>query len=266
MPEVGSFLKGDIAGLPTWAWGLVIVGGIGAAHFIPKFFGGGGTAQPTTVGADPCAGLTGQDLLNCQATAIQGTIGQGQPTIGNVPVIPPGMCALYDNNGNLIGWQQCPTTGGGGTGGGGTGGGGTGGGGGGGGGTNPPNFLTDFLLNGADIGPWVGGRVVNYAGYTFRLQPGPYGSLWGVFVGGPYSGKTALLNPRRAGSPQSNPSTDSTMQSPASYTTIPGWPSPQTSLAAIAARRGLSVERLLALNPHITNPALVYAGERVRIS
>lgn len=50
MPEGGEggsgikgFLSKDTAGLPNWAWLLVIAAGIGAAYIVPKFLAGKGT-------------------------------------------------------------------------------------------------------------------------------------------------------------------------------------------------------------------------------
>lgn len=75
MPENGiqGFLGKDTAGLPNWAWLLVVAGGIAAAYFVPKFLGGqspsatdqtatnAGTAQSNTNGiglaVDPTTGL-----------------------------------------------------------------------------------------------------------------------------------------------------------------------------------------------------------------
>ena len=37
------------------------------------------------------------------------------------------------------------------------------------------------------------------------------------------------------------------------------------TLGAIAAKFGTSVSNLMALNPHIKNPNLIYAGDTIRI-
>ncbi len=39
MAGVGGFLKADTAGLPNWAWLLVVAAGIAAATILPKYFG-----------------------------------------------------------------------------------------------------------------------------------------------------------------------------------------------------------------------------------
>lgn len=59
--NVGNFLKQSTAGLPNWAWILVVGAGIAAAYFVPKFLGSK-TSQPgVTSGAvptvDPATGL-----------------------------------------------------------------------------------------------------------------------------------------------------------------------------------------------------------------
>lgn len=60
--NVTNFLKQSTAGLPNWAWILVVGAGIAAAYFVPKFLGGKQTSQPgVTSGVvptvDPATGL-----------------------------------------------------------------------------------------------------------------------------------------------------------------------------------------------------------------
>lgn len=62
--NVGNFLKQSTAGLPNWAWILVVGAGIAAAYFVPKFLGTQtGQANSATSGTglglavDPTTGL-----------------------------------------------------------------------------------------------------------------------------------------------------------------------------------------------------------------
>lgn len=45
---IGGLLGKTTAGLPNWAWLLVIAGGIAAAIFVPKLFGGGSSTDQTS--------------------------------------------------------------------------------------------------------------------------------------------------------------------------------------------------------------------------
>lgn len=67
MAELPAFLEKETAGLPNWAWILVVGAGVGAAYVLPKFFGKpGNTAQTGTdsgstngigLAVDPTTGL-----------------------------------------------------------------------------------------------------------------------------------------------------------------------------------------------------------------
>lgn len=75
---VGGFLKGSTGPLPNWAWGLVIVGGVAVAYFIPKFFGRQGTGSQT-------AGNTGTSDQSGLGLAIDPTTGLPFAVEGLVP-------------------------------------------------------------------------------------------------------------------------------------------------------------------------------------
>ena len=44
-----EFLSKETAGLPNWAWGAVIVAGIGATYLVPRLFGKSGSTAATAV-------------------------------------------------------------------------------------------------------------------------------------------------------------------------------------------------------------------------
>jgi hypothetical protein len=59
---MGGFLNAQTAGLPNWAWILVVVAGIAAAIYLPKMFGKSGTStdqagQGLGLAIDPTTGL-----------------------------------------------------------------------------------------------------------------------------------------------------------------------------------------------------------------
>lgn len=122
---IGGFLKGSTGPLPNWAWGLVIVGGIAAAYFIPKFFGGGqgtsgqtstdtGTSDQSGLGLaiDPTTGLpyAVEGLVPSGGTTGGTGYGSAPPPIPPVPPTPqPTPTPLPQQppaNTNLPLWQQ----------------------------------------------------------------------------------------------------------------------------------------------------------------
>lgn len=74
MPENGiqGFLGKDTAGLPNWGWMLVIVGGIAAAYFVPKFLGGQSSSTSST---DQSAQAQGQGGPSGIGLAVDPTTG-----------------------------------------------------------------------------------------------------------------------------------------------------------------------------------------------
>jgi hypothetical protein len=85
--KVGSFLQQSTAGLPNWAWLLVIAGGIAAAVIVPKFINKGTTASTTTPSAsglglaiDPTTGLP---------YAVEGLVPSGGITTSTSAPPPP---------------------------------------------------------------------------------------------------------------------------------------------------------------------------------
>jgi hypothetical protein len=61
--KIGGFLGQQTAGLPNWAWLLIIVAGVGLAYVVPKFAGGktgqstGGKGEGLGLAIDPTTGL-----------------------------------------------------------------------------------------------------------------------------------------------------------------------------------------------------------------
>lgn len=118
--KIGEFMGKETAGLPNWAWVLVIVAGVAATIFLPKLipgFGGSGSSSSTTSGTttDPNAGSASDTMGNYQpagpfagytGNALPGTTVNGQ----TVPILPAGYSYIYDANGNVVGIQSPTTT------------------------------------------------------------------------------------------------------------------------------------------------------------
>ena len=105
-----NFLTKKIADLPVWAWGLIVLAGGGLGfYFISKRKS---AAIPT--GTQASDTTSGNVLPDASASSLQPSnapVGPGDPfpsvPVGNgtVPVIPSGYSPIYDNNGNLVGYQ-----------------------------------------------------------------------------------------------------------------------------------------------------------------
>ena len=87
----------------------------------------------------------------------------------------------------------------------------------------------------------------DYVAYSFEFREG-------------FFGYAAIQKTKAASSGSS--AAAKTAASAASYVTV----SPGDTLWAIASRNGMTLEALLALNPGISNPNLIHAGEKVRIA
>lgn len=113
--KIQELLTKKYAGLPGWSWLIIGAAGIGLGVFLMR------RKTSTTAPADLTAQST-PDLTTGNEPGAQsneaGTIGDGG-TINNpfpetnvngsqVPIIPPGYQAIYDNNGNIIGFEPIP--------------------------------------------------------------------------------------------------------------------------------------------------------------
>jgi LysM repeat protein len=97
-----GFLTGTTAGLPNWAWILVVGGGIAAAYFLPKLLGSSSssTTTPTTgtdtsgigLAVDPTTGLpyAVEGLVPSGANAGDGSVGVTGTTGAAGPAGPAG--------------------------------------------------------------------------------------------------------------------------------------------------------------------------------
>jgi hypothetical protein len=115
--KIGAFLTKQTGGLPNWAWGAVVLVGVGAGILFLKLRPGGG--GPPTVGPGTTVGGTASDTSQAGLNAASSPSLQNLPasatsneafpetTVGSnkVPVVPSGFSPVLDQNGNLIGYQ-----------------------------------------------------------------------------------------------------------------------------------------------------------------
>lgn len=88
---IGGFLGKSTAGLPNWAWGAVIVVGIGAAYFLPKFLGQKNPTDATSTGTDQTSGLgLAVDPTTGLPYAVEGLVPSGGLAGGTGVQGPPG--------------------------------------------------------------------------------------------------------------------------------------------------------------------------------
>ena len=200
---IGKLLSAQTAGLPNWAWLLIIGSGIAIAVIVPKLFGGGTSTDQTstdqTSGTDQ-TGTIGADLSGAYPYG-QGVGGGG----GGGPVgSTSGQPLIGDYTQGYGPVSAAPTT------------------------TQQPTTQT------AEAARQAGQASAQAQLQTqHRLQPQP-------------AHKPAHPNER--------------------YITVQRWPEELSTLSGIGSKYGVSVARLRQLNPHITNPNLIYPNERIRVA
>ncbi len=180
MPEaVPSILEKTTAGLPNWAWGLVIVAGMGVGYLFVRSKNAQTSTNQTTATAAPITdtGGTSQAPLGGGGDQVNPVLTVPGGSSGSVPILPPGYTPIYDNQGNLIGWEppvtpptQTAPGGSGGTSSGGT-------------------FVNPLIPLGQwNTGPYTlrKGAKVGYAdtvvvnGVEYSIAGGQMGRIWGV--------------------------------------------------------------------------------------
>jgi len=113
-----EFLTKKYAGLPGWAWLLIGAAGIGAGVLLIRWQQGKTGAASLTATTTP--DLTTGNQSGDESNPATGTVGSNG-VIDNpfpetnvngqqVPIIPPGYQAVYDQNGNIVGYEPIPPT------------------------------------------------------------------------------------------------------------------------------------------------------------
>ncbi len=104
----GNFLMHKAGGLPIWAWGLIGIAGVGIGYY---FITRNSSAIPTgTQASNTSAGTVSADpgsasLQPSNAGGPNNPFPEIPVGNGSVPVLPNGYTPIYDNNGNLVGFE-----------------------------------------------------------------------------------------------------------------------------------------------------------------
>jgi len=111
-----EFLAKKFGGLPVWAWALIGAAGIGAGYLLIRWQG---KKTPASLTPANSADLTTGNASGNETNSATGTVG-ANGVIDNpfpesnvngqqIPIVPPGYQAVYDPNGNIVGWEPIPT-------------------------------------------------------------------------------------------------------------------------------------------------------------
>ena len=106
------------AGLPGWAWLLIGAAGIGAGILLIRWQQNKSSAASLTATTAP--DLTTGNQSGTESNPATGTVGSNG-VIDNpfpetnvngqqVPIVPPGYQAIYDQNGNIVGYEPIPAS------------------------------------------------------------------------------------------------------------------------------------------------------------
>lgn len=111
MADGGNFLKKDLGGLPVWAWGLIVVGGVGIGLFFLKGNNpitnllGTGTSSGGQSGSSEAGDVVGQSgngtvptTFNNPDTGFAQTNVNGQ----SVPILPQGYQPITNSGGQVL--------------------------------------------------------------------------------------------------------------------------------------------------------------------
>lgn len=248
-----GFMKGTTAGLPNWGWVLVIGGGIAAVYLVPKFLGSKSSPNPLQQSADQsaAAGASGLGLAIDPTTglpyAVEGLVPSGASGAPSQGVQgPPGQQGPTGPPGS-----PGPT------------------------GTNPvlpAGTKITYGPSGRVYYTTPGGQQQVFSQFKNGLNPsGGYagfcpGCITQVLTNGQVNARLPNSNQWWILVPPSSHSSTRTPNEAARYMSVPAWPYGMTTMSAIASQHSVSLTKLLELNPAITDPNHVYAGQAIRIS
>lgn len=114
-----ELLTKKYAGLPGWAWLAIGVAGVGAGILLIRYQQSKNAAStPAALTATTSPDLTTGNASGNETNSETGSVG-GNGIINNpfpetnvngqaIPIIPPGYQAVYDENGNIIGFEPIP--------------------------------------------------------------------------------------------------------------------------------------------------------------
>ena len=115
-----EFLTKKFGGLPAWSWLLIGVAGIGAGYLLIRWQNSKTNAATAGLTANTTPDLTTGNTSGTETNSATGTV-DSNGVIDNpfpetnvngsqIPIIPPGYQAVYDQNGNIVGFEPIPTT------------------------------------------------------------------------------------------------------------------------------------------------------------
>ena len=214
--NAGGFLMGETAGMPNWAWILVVAAGIVLAVIVPRVLnkGGGGTATS--------APGTSTDNLNSGG----GSSGLGlaiDPTTG-LPYAVQGLVPSGGSSGN----------------------------------SGPDMSTLLAQLSGQQT--TIGTLQTQQDAANAKINANQTALF--ADIAQKYTDLLSKVNSQTTPQPTPQP----TPQTTSRYITVTRWPSQFGTLSGIASANGVSLSRLEQLNPQISNPNLIYAGQQIRIS
>ena len=214
--NAGGFLMGETAGMPNWAWILVVAAGIVLAVIVPRVLnkGGGGTATS--------APGTSTDNLNSGG----GSSGLGlaiDPTTG-LPYAVQGLVPSGGSSGN----------------------------------SGPDMSTLLAQLSGQQT--TIGTLQTQQDAANAKINANQTALF--ADIAQKYTDLLSKVNSQTTPQPTPQP----TPQTTSRYITVTRWPSQFGTLSGIASANGVSLSRLEQLNPQISNPNLIYAGQQIRVS
>ena len=214
--NAGGFLMGETAGVPNWAWILVVAAGIVLAVIVPRVLnkGNGGTATS--------APGTSTDNLNSGG----GSSGLGlaiDPTTG-LPYAVQGLVPSGGSSGN----------------------------------SGPDMSTLLAQLSGQQT--TIGTLQTQQDAANAKINANQTALF--ADIAQKYTDLLNKVNSQTTPQPTPQP----TPQTTSRYITVTRWPSQFGTLSGIASANGVSLSRLEQLNPQISNPNLIYAGQQIRIS
>ncbi len=221
-----GFLMNETAGVPNWAWVLVVAAGVVLAVIVPRVFGNSKSASTATgsgTANDPLNsgnGSSGIGLAIDPTTGLPYAVSGLVPSGGSAGSSGPDLSTLYAQLGGLQTQQ-----------------------------TADEKAASD---NQSALQTTLNAIRKSITDITSGLQ-----NTGGANQGGP------VLQPTPVPVPQPIPQPT---QAPVRYVTVTKWPSLYGTLSGIASQNGLSLQRIEQLNPNISNPNLIYPGQQVRVA
>jgi len=225
----GGFLMGETAGVPNWAWILVVAAGIILAVIVPKLVNKGGGTATSTPG-------TSTDNLN----GGNGSSGLGlaiDPTTG-LPYAVQGLVPSGGSSGNS--------------------------------GPDMSTLLAQLSGQQTTIGTLQTQQDAANAKINAN-QTALFADIAQKYTDllSKVNNQTTLTpqpTPQPTSQPTPQPTPQPAPQTTSRYITVTRWPSQFGTLSGIASANGVSLSRLEQLNPQISNPNLIYAGQQIRVS